>query len=150
VPGVDELKEQIELLDPPAETLTGLGLQPVTERPDGVTEVVRVTMPAKLLILVSVTVVEPVAPVLKSEGLVAEMLKFPTKVNCAVAWWDAVPGEPEPVMVTMKVPGDEDVQVNIEEPVAFAASVTLGEEKAPQLRPEGSGVSDNATLPAKF
>jgi len=87
VPGVDELKEQTELVDAPAETLAGLGLQPVTERPDeGVTEVVRVTMPAKLLILVSVTVVEPVAPVLKSEGLVAEMLKSPTKVNWAVAW----------------------------------------------------------------
>ena len=87
MPGVDELKEQIELLDPPAETLTGFGLQPVTERPvEGVTEVVSITMPAKLLTLVTVTVVIPVAPVLKSEGLVAEMLKSPTKVNWAVAW----------------------------------------------------------------
>ena len=87
MPGFDELREQIELLVPPAETLTGFGLQPVTERPvEGVTEVVSVTMPAKLLKLVRVTVVEPVAPVLKSEGLVAEMLKSPTKVNWAVAW----------------------------------------------------------------
>jgi hypothetical protein len=87
MPGVEELNEQTELVDIPAETLAGLGLQPVTIRPvEGVTEVVRVTMPAKLLRLVSVTVVEPVAPVLKSAGLVAEMLKSPTKVNWAVAW----------------------------------------------------------------
>ena len=87
MPGFDELREQIELLVPPAETLTGFGLQPVTERPvEGVTEVVSVTMPAKLLTLVRVTVVMPVAPVLKSEGLVAVMLKSPTNVNCAVAW----------------------------------------------------------------
>jgi len=87
VPGFDELREQIELLVPPAETLTGFGLQPVTERPvEGVTEVVSVTMPAKLLTLVRVTVVIPAAPVLKSAGLVAVMLKSPTNVNCAVAW----------------------------------------------------------------
>jgi len=87
VPGFDELREQIALLVPPAGTLTGFGLQPVTERPvEGVTEVVSVTMPAKLLTLVRVTVVIPAAPVLKSEGLVAVMLKSPTNVNCAVAW----------------------------------------------------------------
>jgi len=61
-----------------------------------------------------------------------------------------VPGEPVPVIVTMKTPGDEDVQVNMENPVPFAARVTLGDEKALQFRPAGNGVSDNATLPAKF
>jgi hypothetical protein len=61
-----------------------------------------------------------------------------------------VPGEPEPVIVTMKVPGDEDVQVNMEVPVLFAVRVTLGDENALQFRPAGSGMSDNATLPAKF
>jgi hypothetical protein len=87
VPGVDELNEQTEVFDPPAGTLTGLGLQPVTERPvEGVTDVVSITMPAKLLTLVRVTVVMPVAPVLKSEGLVAEMVKSPTNVNWAIAW----------------------------------------------------------------
>ena len=61
-----------------------------------------------------------------------------------------MPGEPEAVIVTMKVPGDEDVHVNIDEPVPFAAKVTLGDEKALQFRPAGNGVSDNVTLPAKF
>ncbi len=74
------------MTDPPAGTLAGLGLQPVTDRPvEGLTDVVSVTMPAKLLTLVRVTVVEPVAPVLKSTGLVAEILKSATKVNMAVA-----------------------------------------------------------------
>jgi len=61
-----------------------------------------------------------------------------------------VPGEPEAVIVTMKVPGDIDVHVNIDEPVPFAVRVTLGDEKALQFRPAGNGVSDNATLPTKF
>jgi hypothetical protein len=50
----------------------------------------------------------------------------------------------------MKVPGDADVQVSMDEPVAFAARVTLGDVNALQFRPAGNGVSDNATLPAKF
>lgn len=61
-----------------------------------------------------------------------------------------MPGEPEPAIVTMKVPEDAEVQVNMEKPVAFAASVTLGDENALQFRPAGNGVSDNATLPTKF
>ena len=61
-----------------------------------------------------------------------------------------MPGEPEPVIVTVKIPGDVDVQVNMEKPVAFAARVTLGDENALQFRPGGNGASDNATLPTKF
>ncbi len=78
-----------------------LAVRPVA----GETTVLRVTVPVKLPIGVTVIVELPVAPVLKSAGEDAEIEKSDRgTVNTAVAWWDAVPGEPVPVMVTVKVP----------------------------------------------
>ncbi len=79
--------------------LTGAGQ--VTVRPVvGLTVGVRVTVPTKFWVLVRVTDIEaPVAPELKFTGVTAEIVKSPTW-TVTVAWWDAVPGDPEPVMVT--------------------------------------------------
>ena len=56
-----------------------LAVRPV----DGETTVVRATVPVKPLTGVTVIVELPVAPVLKSAGEEAEMVKSPVKVNMA-------------------------------------------------------------------
>lgn len=67
----------------------------------GETVVVRVTVPAKLPIGVTVMVELPVAPLLKSAGEEAVIEKSNgAKANVAVVEWDAVPGEPAAVIVT--------------------------------------------------
>jgi hypothetical protein len=81
--------------------LTGAGqvtVNPVT----GLVTAVRVTVPAKLNVLVRLTdIAEPVAPELKLTGVVVEMVKSPTWTTTGLAVWDAVPGEPAPVTVTV-------------------------------------------------
>ncbi len=79
--------------------LTGAGQ--VTVNPvAGLVTGVRVTVPAKLNVLVSETeIAEPVAPELKFTGLPTLMVKSPTW-TVAPAEWEAVPGEPAPVIVT--------------------------------------------------
>lgn len=58
------------------------------------------TVPAKLFRLANETeMLAPEAPMLKSTGEAAVMVKLPTWTT-ELAMWDAVPGEPEPVIVT--------------------------------------------------
>ncbi len=73
----------------------------VTIRPVvGLTTDERLTLPAKLKVLVRLTEIEaPVAPVLKLTGLLTEIVKSPTWTT-EDAEWEAVPGEPAPVIVT--------------------------------------------------
>ena len=73
----------------------------VTVRPvAGVTTDARLMLPAKLNVLVRVTVIaEPVAPLLKLTGFVTEIVKSPTW-TVELAEWDAVPGDPFPVIET--------------------------------------------------
>ncbi len=79
--------------------LTGAGH--VTVNPvAGLVTGVRVTVPAKLNALVKLTdIAEPVAPELKFTGLPTLIVKLPTW-TVEAAEWDAVPGEPAPVIVT--------------------------------------------------
>ncbi len=49
-----------------------------TVRPDALTVVVRLTEPAKLNVLVSITIVDAPEPALKLTGLVAVIVKSPT------------------------------------------------------------------------
>ncbi len=125
-------------------------MQLVKVTPEGAEPAVIVTEPPKPWRLVTATWVEPDAPELKSTGLVAEMLKPDTNVKVAVVEWDAVPGEPVAMIVTVKLPGEDEVQVKVAVVVPLAVRGTLGGMRAPQLRPVGRGVSDNDTLPAKF
>ena len=83
VPGVEEDGAHVPLtaLGPVTVRLVGqLAVSPV----DGETTVVRVTVPVKPLTGVTVIVELPVAPVLKSAGEEAEIVKSPPKVNMAV------------------------------------------------------------------
>ena len=76
---------------------------------DGETVVVKVTVPVNPPDGVIVIVELPVAPVLKSAGDVAEIVKSPVKVKLIEKEWDAVPGEPRAVTLTMKVPAVGEV-----------------------------------------
>ncbi len=71
----------------------------VTVRPVvGLTTEVRVTLPAKLKVLVNETdVAAPLAPELKFTGVPAEIVKSPTWTT-ELAEWEAVPGDPAPVI----------------------------------------------------
>ncbi len=85
VPGVEEDGAQVPVtaLGPVTVRLAGqLAVRPVT----GETTVLRVTVPVKVPIGVTVIVELPVAPVLKSAGDVAEIVKSDAlKVNVAMA-----------------------------------------------------------------
>ncbi len=66
----------------------------------GLTTADNATVPAKLFTLVSVTeIAAPVVPELKFTGVPTEMVKSPT-CTIELVEWDAVPGEPAPVIVT--------------------------------------------------
>jgi hypothetical protein len=118
---------------------------------DGETVVTRLTVPVKPPDGVIVIVELPVAPVLKSAGVVAVIPKSPPgpKVNVAVVGWEAVPGVPAPLMFTMKEPWVGEVQDNKEVPVPLAVSDTGVTVNTWQVRPAGT-VSVRATEPTKF
>jgi hypothetical protein len=81
--------------------VTGAGqvtVKPVT----GLVTAVRVIVPAKLNVLVRETeIAAPVAPELKFTGVTVEIVKSPTWTTTGLAVWEAVPGEPAPVIVTV-------------------------------------------------
>ncbi len=142
VPGVVEvgLHFPVTAVVPVTVRLAGQpGVMPVA----GVVEVVRVIVPVNPPDGVMVTVELPVAlralteaPVLKSAGEVAVIVKFPpVNVKTAGAVWDAVPGEPLPVIVTVNVPELVEVQVRLDEPVPFAVNGTLVAVNAVHVRP---------------
>ncbi len=112
---------------------------------------VRVTVPVKPPDGVTVTVELPEAPVLKSAGEVAEIVKSPpVNVKTAGALWDAVPGEPLPVIVTVNTPELAEVQVRLAPPVPLAMSETLLDGlNGLHDRPAGT-VSVSNTVPAKL
>ncbi len=86
----------------------------------GLTTELRPTVPAKLIVLVRVTDIDvPVAPELKLTGLLGLMVKSPTWTT-ELAEWDAVPGEPAPVMVTRYVPPVVEARAQDVEAVALA------------------------------
>ena len=76
---------------------------------EGETTVLRVTVPVKPPMGVIVIVELPLAPVLKSAGEVAEIVKSPVKVKVIEKEWDAVPGEPRALTFTVKLPAVGEV-----------------------------------------
>jgi hypothetical protein len=103
VPGVKEEGLQVPVTEvgPVTDRLAGqLAVRPVA----GETVVVKVTVPVKPPDGVIVIVELPVAPVLKSAGEVAEIVKSPLKVKVMEKEWDAVPGEPRALTLTENVP----------------------------------------------
>jgi len=100
VPGVDDLKAHVEIVDVTVEfSVTGLGAQPVTVNPGGETEGNRVMEPARWLIAPIVT---PVcgfdAPELKLTVLEADTVKSET-ITEMITEWDNVPLLPVTVTV---------------------------------------------------
>jgi hypothetical protein len=103
VPGVEELKLQVELAVPPCERTRLLGLQIVLSPADGEVETESKTVPAKLLRLAAWTTTELVWPVVK---LVEELLEEIEKSGARA-------------LLTLTVPVDV--------PVFAAESVTVNE-----------------------
>ncbi len=95
-----ELRVQDPVPVPLAVNVTAVAWH-VTVRPVvGLTTEERLTLPAKLKVLVRLTdIAAPVAPELKFTGVPAAIVKSPT-CTTELAEWDAVPGEPLPVIVT--------------------------------------------------
>jgi len=96
----------------------------------------RVTVPVKPPDGVTVIVELPVAPVLKSAGEVAEIVKSALKVKVAVVGWEAVPGVPESLMSTINEPAVGEEQERLEVPVLFAVSDTGVTVNALQVKPD--------------
>ena len=67
----------------------------------------------------------------------------------AIVEWEAAPGVPVPLMVTIKVPGAGAVQDSEEVPVEFAVSGTGVVVNGWHVKPAGT-VSVRATEPTKF
>ncbi len=100
MPGVVELRVQEAGEVVLAASVTAVAGQVTVKPVVGLTTELRLTLPAKLNVLVRLTdIAEPVAPVLKLTGLPVAMVKSPTWTTDD-AEWDAVPGEPAPVTVT--------------------------------------------------
>jgi hypothetical protein len=144
----DGLHVPVTALGPVTVRLVGqLAVSPV----DVETVVVRVTVAVKPLTGLSVIVELPVAPVLKSAGEVALIVKSttPLKVNVAVVGCEVVPGVPTALMSTMKLPAVGEVHERLEVPVPFAVSDTGVTVNGLQVKPVGT-VSPRATEPTKF
>ncbi len=100
VPAVVELKVQdddtVMLAVMPTAVAGHVTVRPVV----GLTTEVRVTLPAKLNVLVGETdMVRPAAPELKFTGVPTEIVKSPIWTT-ELAEWEAVPGDPAPVIAT--------------------------------------------------
>ena len=116
----------------------------------GVTADVRPILPAKLNVLVRVTVIAaPVAPELKFTGLLTDSVKLPTWTVDA-AEWEAVPGEPVPVMETEYVPAVVDARVHDAVTVAFAVILVAVVGQVTVRPVTGVTTEDRLMLPAKF
>jgi hypothetical protein len=68
------------------------------------------------------------------------------KLNVALVEWDAVPGEPAPLMFTTNEPAVGEVHERLEVPVPLAASDTGVTVNGLHVRP----ASVSATVPAKL
>jgi hypothetical protein len=148
VPGVEEegLQVPVTTVGPVTDRLAGqLAVRPVA----GETVVVKVTVPVNPPDGVIVIVELPVAPVLKSAGDVAEIVKSPLKVKTIEKEWDAVPGDPRALTLTENVPAVVELHDSWEVPVPLAVKGTFDGLNGWQVRP-GDGVAVRATLPAKL
>ncbi len=100
VPGVVEVKVQDAGEVALAVSVTAVAGQVTVKPVVGLTIELRLTVPPKLKVLVRLTeIAAPVAPELKFTGVPTEIVKSPT-CTTELAAWEAVPGEPAPVMVT--------------------------------------------------
>ncbi len=120
----------------------------VTVRPvEGLTREVRLTLPTKLKILFRETEIEtPETPELKLTGVPTDIVKSPTWTT-ALAEWDNDPEDP--LIVTLYVPGDEELKLQGVVTVWFADKVTLVGQVALNPR-DGLTVELRLTLPAKL
>ena len=108
------------------------------------------TLPAKLLMLARETDMDPLeAPMLKLTGVAEEMVKLPTCASELVAW-NAVPGDPEPVIVTRYDPGMEEF--NAQDPALVPLGArTICADVQITVRPVlGLEEGLRVTLPAKL
>ena len=149
VPGVEEDGAHVPVTALASVTarLTGqLAVRPVA----GETTVLRVTVPVKPPDGVIVIVELPAAPALKSAGDEAVIEKSaPTvKVNVADVGWEAVPGEPAPLMLTTNEPVLGEEQERLEVLVPLAVSDTGVGLNGLQVKPAGT-VSVRPTEPTK-
>ncbi len=150
VPGVEEFRVQDAGVEALAVNVTAVAGQATVNPVVGLTTDVRVTLPAKLKVLVRLTeMAAPIAPVLKFTEPVAEIVKSPTWTT-EDAEWDAVPGEPAPVTATRYVPAVAEVSAQealavplADKLVAVAGQVTV--------KPAAGLTTDvRATVPAKL
>src|SRR5207253_5324983 len=150
-PPVEELSEHVAVAVPPEATVALVQDETVT--PAGLDEPVNETVPLNPCRLVTVMVVEPVAPLLKLLPVADREKPAGTpKVKTAFAEWEAVPKPVAAVLVTttVNVPEVDDVHVRVVvEDVLFAVKDTLVALNAPQERPEGT-TSLRFTVPAQF
>ena len=150
-PPVEELSEHVAVAVPPEATVALVQDETVT--PAGLDEPVNETVPLNPCRLVTVIVVEPVAPLLKLLPVAdREKPAGMTKVKTAFAEWEAVPKPVAavPVTTTVNEPAVDEVHVRVvEDDVLFAVNVTLVALNAPHERPEGT-VSLRFTVPAQF
>ncbi len=97
--GVAEVKVQEAGEVALAVTVTAVAGQVTVKPVVGLMTELRLTVPAKLKVLVRLTeIAAPVAPELKFTGVPTEIVKSPTWTT-ELAEWEAVPGEPAAVMV---------------------------------------------------
>src|SRR2546428_10517268 len=110
---------------------------------------VRVTLPAKLLMLASDIETEEELPELKVTGPVIVMVKSPT-FTVDEAECNAVPGDPEPEMVTTNVPRAPGLRLHLALAVPFIVRLTRADGHV-TLNPDG-GLTVDVTLmpPAKL
>jgi hypothetical protein len=141
---VDELRVQVDVPEAPREMVVGLH---VAVRPDGLTEVVRATVPVKPFTLATVIATAAEDPTVKLTlvGL-AEIVKSEGAVTLKVtaAEWDSEPLVP--VTVAVKVPATEELhdRVDVPEP-----PVMLVEERV-QDRLGELVETERLTVPAKL
>ncbi len=116
----------------------------------GLVTAVRLTVPAKLNVLVRLTEIEaPVAPELKFTGVPTEMVKSPTWTT-ELPEWDAVPGEPAPLIVARYVPAVVELMVQEVLTVAFAAMLVAVGGQATVSPVVGLTTDDKEMVPAKL
>ena len=106
-------------------------------------------VPEKSNVLVRVTAMaEPVAPLLKLTGVDALMEKSPTRTVIVVEFVGAFVPVPVPVMVTMYLPGVEEV--NVQDAVAVPPTDTVAVVQLVTVTPEGVESPVNVISPANW
>src|SRR3989442_971039 len=110
---------------------------------------IRVTLPAKLLMLASDIETEEELPELKVTGPVIVMVKSPT-FTVDEAECNAVPGDPEPEMVTTNVPRTPELRLHLALAVPFIVRLTRAVGQATPNPDDGLTVDVTLMPPAKL